>query len=381
MSYDNPDKAKALFEDLENKAAALKIACDDFLDKGLISCLRDAKQMLTDIEGTQAKLVKIGVVAKVAQKSRAKPESNSPFADAWQGKSLAEQSSPVPEATSTHKLCLKALEYHWEISPCDAWLHIGVRPGQEVDYQISACRVRVKSDAGTLNLPLPFEVDVDLQPPAKKSKRTLQIHFLRKADGVLPGARRLAWDIDTTTQGMLDAFLEPTLADEFRNEILELWETGRLSPGEIHAGRRDVVRSDLKAVLDSHDSPALAQVTRKVDLLVAELINHVSLLQIYKMRRDRPMVTVYPPGARYSRHYDAFKGDTARVLTVMVYLNPIWDLASGGELRIFPGRATPIDVEPLHGRLVAFLCDSMNAHEVLESHFPRVAATFWYESY
>jgi hypothetical protein len=41
-----------------------------------------------------------------------------------------------------------------------------------------------------------------------------------------------------------------------------------------------------------------------------------------------------------------------RVLTAILYLNPGWDAADGGELRLLPFPFGPVDLAPLFGRVV-----------------------------
>jgi SM-20-related protein len=43
----------------------------------------------------------------------------------------------------------------------------------------------------------------------------------------------------------------------------------------------------------------------------------------------------YAPGAYYKRHYDAFRGQANRILTVVIYLNPEWEDTDGGELVLY----------------------------------------------
>ncbi len=43
----------------------------------------------------------------------------------------------------------------------------------------------------------------------------------------------------------------------------------------------------------------------------------------------------YAPGAFYKKHFDAFKGQSNRVLTTVLYLNPDWQAEDGGQLLIY----------------------------------------------
>lgn len=83
----------------------------------------------------------------------------------------------------------------------------------------------------------------------------------------------------------------------------------------------------------------------------------------------------YKPGGHYARHRDALQGVNNRRVTAIVYLNPIWTLADGGQLRLFCEPA--VDIEPRLGRLVVFMSEKVE-HEVLSSAATRLAATAWY---
>lgn len=87
----------------------------------------------------------------------------------------------------------------------------------------------------------------------------------------------------------------------------------------------------------------------------------------------------YPPRAFYKRHYDAFRGDVNRVLSVVTYLNPGWTPADGGELVLYRDDhdREGIRVVPLYGTVVVFLSEEF-PHEVLPSHRDRYSIAGWY---
>jgi len=95
-------------------------------------------------------------------------------------------------------------------------------------------------------------------------------------------------------------------------------------------------------------------------------------------------------GAAYGPHVDNADGDgrvDGRVLTVVVYLNPDWDKANGGELAIFEpsrGEIGDSDMEgqwrtvwPEAGTLVLFRADR-TLHEVRPSQARRFAFSVWF---
>jgi SM-20-related protein len=87
----------------------------------------------------------------------------------------------------------------------------------------------------------------------------------------------------------------------------------------------------------------------------------------------------YSPGDYYRRHYDAFRGETNRVLSIVAYLNPGWSSADGGHLVLYRGDddSTGIRVVPLHGTVVVFLSEEF-PHEVLPAHRDRHSIAGWF---
>eukprot|EP00971_Amphidinium_carterae_P241203 4789161-Amphidinium_carterae.1 len=150
-----------------------------------------------------------------------------------------------------------------------------------------------------------------------------------------------------------------------------MWARGDLSPGEVEGGERRNVRSDVYTFLDETEE-WIASFTRPLDQLVLKLAADVPELKQYQLMRGRPMVAIYHgEGSKYTPHFDAVGGDNGRVLTCILYLNPFWRKGDGGCLRLWPEAKGLVttgeshDIDPLHGRLAAFLCNSRNLHEVL----------------
>ena len=123
---------------------------------------------------------------------------------------------------------------------------------------------------------------------------------------------------------------------------------------------------------DPKDSnfPALKELTTRCNHLLAKLLvtDRLKKLQGKNLWQGHPMLAVYPgSGAAYGRHLDSTGGQRSngRVLTLVLYLNPFWQPAHGGSLRLLEQLAdeTGTEVEPLHGRLVGFLCEDQNPHE------------------
>ncbi|MDW6094269.1 2OG-Fe(II) oxygenase [Vibrio rhizosphaerae] len=87
----------------------------------------------------------------------------------------------------------------------------------------------------------------------------------------------------------------------------------------------------------------------------------------------------YPPGAFYKRHYDAFRGEANRVLSVVTYLNPNWGATDGGELILYRDDLDQegISVVPLYGTIVVFLSEEF-PHEVRPATRDRYSIAGWF---
>ncbi|TVZ40443.1 SM-20-related protein [Alteromonadaceae bacterium 2753L.S.0a.02] len=87
----------------------------------------------------------------------------------------------------------------------------------------------------------------------------------------------------------------------------------------------------------------------------------------------------YKPGDFYKRHFDAFRGEANRVLSVVVYLNPAWGPDDGGELVLYSEDSDTqgVKVTPLQGTVVVFLSEEF-PHEVLPAHRDRYSIAGWY---
>jgi len=179
--------------------------------------------------------------------------------------------------------------------------------------------------------------------------------------------------------------------------LRERWSTSRLKAGMIGGGvQKPEVRGDLFAIGELRSLPeALRAAHERVQLLVSALEGSV-LQRGGAVECEPPMMAVYPGGgARYVRHFDGLDGPKSglmqrRVCTLILYLNPFWCEDHGGQLRLYPDARVEtssaplppkdeavVDIEPLHGRLLAFLCEGRNAHEVLPAWRPRFAVTWW----
>jgi len=275
-----------------------------------------------------------------------------------------------------------------------------------------------------LRLPVPFRIEADCgvtlasleveederpawqvrigcadQAIAASVKEDLELLALQRAE-LTASIRARGW-------GIVDGFLRGVEADDVHLLVKDWWATGKLEPWKKKVVCDEYVYMDTRGVVAPAGTgwrgdvfiqggpfpQGLQAVQDRLNHLMHEL--GISLPGLGGMLEvENPMLATFPGGGtRYARHFDS-AGSKGRVVTAILYLNPFWQKSHGGELRMFPELegggdhafvelgATPegertVTVDPLHGRLVVFLCDERNAHEVLSAYRPRMAITWW----
>ena len=85
----------------------------------------------------------------------------------------------------------------------------------------------------------------------------------------------------------------------------------------------------------------------------------------------------YDAGDRYKRHFDAFRGERNRIVSLVTYLNEGWQPDQGGELLLYVEGEEPVRVTPAFGTVVLFLSEEM-PHEVLPTARTRFGVAGWF---
>lgn len=86
----------------------------------------------------------------------------------------------------------------------------------------------------------------------------------------------------------------------------------------------------------------------------------------------------YAEGDFYKKHVDAFRGETNRVLSLVVYLNADWQPDDGGDLVIYAEQGEELRrVSPELGTVVVFLSEEF-PHEVLPAQRDRYSIAGWF---
>jgi SM-20-related protein len=113
---------------------------------------------------------------------------------------------------------------------------------------------------------------------------------------------------------------------------------------------------------------------------LSRLIDYLNRTCFMGIRDMEFHFAIYPEGAYYKRHLDVFTTDSSRKLSAICYLNPNWQAADGGQLRLFlpeaDGTETNVEILPEAGRLVLFDSQTLE-HEVMPTTRERYSITGW----
>jgi len=152
----------------------------------------------------------------------------------------------------------------------------------------------------------------------------------------------------------------------------------RFLPAQIGRGQAkqqiDSIRGDVISWLDD------ANVTDRAYLLWMEQLRLGLNAALYLGLFDYEChYAIYGDGAGYAKHSDVLNGKRNRILSTVYYLNENWQVADGGELRLFEadGVSAIATVNPVFGSMIIFLSEYF-PHEVLAACKKRRSIAGWF---
>jgi len=183
-------------------------------------------------------------------------------------------------------------------------------------------------------------------------------------------ASALAVDGWCVVPNLLDTAQTQALAAE----CLFMHDASLLQPARVGAGRTaSILRGDSTHWFVTGAMSASQQVfSDRLDALRVAL----SRLLMLGLMDCESHYAVYRPGAGYARHLDCLRGNDARVLSAVFYLNDSWLEADGGALRLYLEDGSPRDIYPHAGSLLLFL-SALFEHEVLPATRNRMSIAGW----
>ncbi len=175
-----------------------------------------------------------------------------------------------------------------------------------------------------------------------------------------------------------DGFVAPETAAGLMAEFLSLREDGLFRRAEVGRGGERQLADDVRRdeiLWLSPDDETQGAARRHLWARFTALKESLNEALYLGLKSFEGHFALYPPGAYYARHSDRFKRSESRVISAVLYLNPAWDMADGGQLRVYAER--PVDIYPSPGRLVLFTSDRFE-HEVLPTKRERYSFTGWF---
>lgn len=188
---------------------------------------------------------------------------------------------------------------------------------------------------------------------------------------------RIAKDLRRRGFSIQPAALPPVLAANLREHLLDM-RASQFEPAGI--GRQQdymtntFVRTDEICWINGASTAGAEWLSWAAHL--QQFLNRRLFLGLFSFESH---FAHYAPGDFYKRHTDAFRGETNRIVSVVVYLNPDWTVDNGGELVLYTDDddREGIRVLPTLGTIAVFLSEEF-PHEVLPATRDRYSIAGWY---
>lgn len=171
--------------------------------------------------------------------------------------------------------------------------------------------------------------------------------------------------------------LDPALVAALRGEVFAQGDLSGMYRAGVGRGVSHrvlaAVRGDWIRWLDG-STDAQRALFERLEAIRAEA-NRSLLLGLFEFEAH---FALYPPGSGYERHVDSFQQDNPRRLSVVLYLNPDWGPADGGELVLYDAQGVEAArVLPEAGTLAVFLSQTV-PHAVLPPRRWRASVAAWF---
>ena len=175
--------------------------------------------------------------------------------------------------------------------------------------------------------------------------------------------------------GIADHFLSASLAARLAKNLTALYDKNLLRPAGTGTGQVShdkQVRSDVIYWLDRNHED---EIENEFFNLMDEFVQFLNLTCYTGITGYEFHYTLYDQGSFYKKHLDQFRNNDARKYSMIIYLNPGWLAADGGELCIHHHNGLQ-NISPENRKSVFFKSGELE-HEVLCTHKPRMSITGW----
>jgi SM-20-related protein len=176
--------------------------------------------------------------------------------------------------------------------------------------------------------------------------------------------------------GEVAHFLNPSLAIALRKRLLYLFAQNKLEQASIghetSLHHQQNFRSDKIFWLDkNNNNSSEGDFFLLMDAFVL-FLNQTCYTSITSYEFH---YALYEPGSFYKKHIDAFQQNNKRAFSIVLYLNPDWVIADGGELCIFQTNNLQ-HIQPQMGNCIFFKSDEL-PHEVEMVNKDRMSIVGW----
>jgi len=186
---------------------------------------------------------------------------------------------------------------------------------------------------------------------------------------------------------VIDQAVPPAIVEQLRRQAERVDDTAFTTAGvgrDDDWRRADSVRRDRVYWLDPDTAPTRWYFSWIESLRLG--LNRGLFLGLFDYECH---LAWYEPGAFYSTHVDAFRGDDNRKISTVLYLNENWEPSDGGELVLYAPigedadfdpaapRSVAAIIAPTGGTLVCFLSEEV-PHEVLDARADRHSIAGWF---
>lgn len=175
---------------------------------------------------------------------------------------------------------------------------------------------------------------------------------------------------------VVDNFISNRMYKDIQNYFNRLLEESEFSKAAIGSADNKQVESSIRGDFIYWLDPGEDTEISSFFALVDELILNIRQFLFLSLSDYEFHFALYPPKTKYEKHVDQFRGESNRVISVLIYLNDNWESGDGGELKIYQKEANDLLVEPIAKRLILFKSDTVE-HEVLRTQTHRRSLTGW----
>jgi len=176
--------------------------------------------------------------------------------------------------------------------------------------------------------------------------------------------------------GIADHFLSAALAADLKGNLVALYHNKQLLAAGT--GNDKLVAHNLSVRGDSIywlDRKHNDQHENAFFNLMDSFVNHLNSTCYTGITGYEFHYTLYDTGTFYKKHLDQFRNNDDRKYSMIIYLNPDWLQADGGELCIHHADQLQ-HISPENRKSVFFKSGELE-HEVLCTNKPRMSITGW----